>query len=507
MKILWQSSPHLKRNLQLYRDRHEEYSLLNRQPDAEKLLLKFWLNLVFNDRSPQAAWEPPQRKELAWLHLTAYCQDACYTATRQVWGKNQEKPWPEYLDFARHLVCDRAKLGKLLLEYDSSQAALKTYLEKVLINTIKNDAKVSRYSPWRLLCKKGDRELRGALSRAQYTEAEIVRYLAARKFFLPIYKINQLKNPSQRSQTLPPPDSADFEEAAKHYNAEKYESSTDHEVSTGPNIDGQELKLWMERCIEALQSYPRSIVPRLSIEIFQERGYELEDSNSPGLEGIIDEPQFGQASGQAGLGFRPEVENIFRDLARSLQASQQKSILLYYGFGLTQKEVEAICQVSQSGLSRRLTNFKKKFLQSLLELSQPGQRIPQYVADWLEHDYQTPHRSDLLEMALLEAHKTLSDRDRQVLRLRYAERVSPETVALQLGGQQEADRILEQAIHKLQKALLQQIQKWTKQYVEQWLENYYGNIAKSACQELKISWSRRKEPENFTRILTEDLKN
>ena len=507
LKIQWQSSPHLKRNLQLYRDRHEGYSVLNQQPDAEKLLVKFWMNLVRGDRSPQAAWEPAKREELAWLHLTAYCQDACYSATRQVWAKNQEKPWQEYLYFARCWVCDRTKLEKLLLEYDSSQAALKTYLEKVLINTIKNDAKVSRFSAWRLLCKKGDRELRGALARARYGEPEISRYVAARKCFLPIYKINRLQNPSQRtdksaarSQTLPPPDSADFDEAARHYNAHKSESSAAHEVSTGQDINGEELKLWMERCIEALQNYPKSIVPRLSIEVFEESGYEFEDSSSPGLEEIIDEPDLGQA----GPGLRPEIESAFRELVHSLKPSQQEVILLYYGFRLTQKQIGAISQISQSALSRRLASFKNKFLQALLKLGQPSQRVPQYIAEWLQHHYQAPNRSDLLEVALVEAHKTLSDRDRQVLRLRYGERVASETAALQLG--EEADRSLEQAIYKLEKALLQKIQKWTKEYVQLWLENFYGLIAKSACHNLQVTWIYRTEPENLDGVLAEALK-
>ena len=504
LKICWKPYPHLKRNLELYANRHQDYAALCRQSDAETGVLQFWMGMALNDRPPRRAWEPKYRRELAWQHLMAYAEKSCYHAAKKIWDNDRDGSWQEYLALAQNLIYEVSRFKAILLDYDSLQSSLETYLQIVLVHAIKNETKASKFSRWRLLCDKSHKELAEALSRAQYREPEISRFVCARKSFIPIYEMNKRQNPSERkkrrgNKRVPEPDRQDFEEAARDYNAKKSHPKSPHEVAVGSDITGEELQKWMELCIAALHNYPKSAKPRLSIELLEEAGYELEaeDSLEWGV-GVDVTEEFGEQA-QA-------TEKALREQLLALKPDRQEMLILYYGVGLNQEQLAARIGISQSAIARRLATAKTKFLKALAGLSQPEERVPQYVRQWLQHHYLAPNYADLIHAALVEAHKKLEEPEREVLRLCYGQQLEPSTIARQLGmSQQDLERSFEKAEYQLERALLTTIQRWTKDYLQIWLANFSKFLLRSACQHLNISWVAGSEPEQLDEVLQQCL--
>lgn len=505
LKIRWKTYPQLKRNLELYASRHRDYAALCRQPDGGTGLLQFWMDMALNDRPPQQVWEPRHRRELAWQHLMAYAEKSCYHAAKKIWDNDRDGSWEKYLNYAQNLIYEVSRLKAILLDYDSSRSALETYLQIVLVNTIKNEAKASKFSRWRLLCVKSHKELAEALERAQYRQSEISRFVSARKSFIPIYEMNKRQNPSQRKTRrgngrLPEPDRQDFEEAARDYNAKKSHPSSPHEVAVGSDITGEELQDWMELCIAALHNYPKSAKPRLSIELLEEAGYELEDEE-------LQEWGVGGTDGAEESGEQAQAtEKALREQLQALKPSQQEMLLLYYGVGLNQEQLAARTGISQSAIARRLATPKTKFLKALAGLSKPAERVPQYVKQWLQHHYCNPQYADLIHAALVEAHKKLNEREREVLRLRYGQQLEQQletlAIARQLGiSEQDLSKRLDKAEYRLERALLKNIESWTKDYLQIWLANFSKSLLKSACEHLNVSWVSAAEPDKLDELL------
>lgn len=500
LRIRWKTYPHLKRNLELYTNRHQNYAALCRQSGAEARLVQFWMGMALNGEPPQQTWESRQRRELAWQHLMAYAEKSCYNAAKKIWENDRDASWEEYLNHAQNLIYEIPRLKAILLDYDSSQSSLDTYLQIVLVNTIKNEAKASKFSRWRLLCVKSNKELAEALARAQYREPDISRFVTARKAFMVVYEMNKRQNPSHRKKgrghgRVPEPDSQDFEEAAREYNAKRLHSSSPHEVAIGSDISGEEVRDWMERCIAALHNYPKSAKPRLSIEMLEESGYELEDEER-GFDGAAEE-----SGEQAQV-----TEKALRSQLLSLKPGQQEMLILYYGVGLNQEELAARIGISQSAIARRLATAKTKFLKALAGLSKPEERVPQYVKQWLQHHYRAPHYVDLIHAALVEAHKKLQQPEREVLRLRYGQQLDPKTITSELGiSKQELELRFSKAEYQLERALLKTIQSWSKDYLQIWLRNFSKSLLRSACQHLNISWVAGAELEQLDEVLQQCL--
>ncbi|NER39370.1 MAG: sigma-70 family RNA polymerase sigma factor [Oscillatoria sp. SIO1A7] len=512
MRIRWKIYPHLKRNLELYANRHEDYAALCRQSGAEERftalwraeerLVQFWMGMALNGEPPQQTWEPRQRRELAWQHLMAYAETSCYHAAKKIWDKDRDASWEEYLNYAQNLIYEVSKLKSILLDYDSSQSSLDTYLEIVLNNRIKNEAKASLFSRWRLLCVKSKKELEEALARASHREPEISRFVFARKYFVEVYEMNKRQDSNQRKKMrgsrVAEPDRQDFEEAARLYNTKRLHTSSPHEVVVGSDITGVELQDWMELCIAALQNYPKSAKPRLSIE---ESGYNLVDENWE--DWGVREADGSEESGE----LAQAAEKALREQVLALKTDQQEMLILYYGVGLNQKELAARIGIGQAAISRRLNTVKSKFIQALAGLSKPAERVPQYVKPWLQRHYRAPDRSDLMEAALVEAHKNLDEQKQEVLRLRYGQQqLEPKTIASQLGiSEQELELRLSKAEYQLEQALLKTIQRWTTEYLQLWLANFSKSLVKSACEHLKISWVAGEEPEKLDKVLQQCL--
>lgn len=476
--IKWRSDSRLKRNLELYEKNNEVFAQLCTQPNGIKHIVKFWKDIAIDASPTIQQWERLNRKQLALDHLKSYLEKSCYYATKKVSSISKAQSWEDYLSSARIFIDNSDNLVKLLKSYDYSQASLDTYIQQILIKEIKNQQDICKYSQWRLVVKKSEIQLREALERYGISEANISQYIFGRKCFEPVYRFNKVRNPMLRrsGDKWLDPDSEDFQAAAESYNAEKFLSSAPHEVSAGSNISGEQMQAWMNTCIDALRKYENlTIYSSEDIDQIRKKnkpqdsdGYS-DDSDS---EDISLDPE--ESDSEANPRFEETKSAFYKELDR-LTLDQHEILLLYYGAGLNQKQIEIQLQVSQSAISRRLNTIKKKLLNTLIQKSQPDRWVRNYVIEWLHKSFQSPRNSELLEATLVEAVQELDYSERQVLFLRYGdEQVNEQNIATQLGiSLLQVNAIIDTSQYKLEAYLIKELPRWEKKYVEQWLEEFY----------------------------------
>ncbi len=507
----WKNDNRLKRNFELYKKNNEVFAQFCSQSNDIENILEFWKNLVIDASLIVQQWERPDRKQLALGHVRSYLETSCYHAARQVFSTSKIRSWDDYLSSARIFIHNSDKIVKLLKSYDSSQASLKTYIENILIQEIRNSEDICKYSPWRLLVKKSEVQIREALQRYGIQEANISQSVFGRKCFKPVYMFNKVNNPLLRrsGDKWLDPDSEDFQAAAESYNAEKSLSSAPHEVSAGSNISGEQIQAWMKTCIKALQEYEKPIVH--NTENINELSQEIEPQDSDGGSNNSDSKKINleaeKSDSEPNQRFKQTKSAFHQELDR-LRLDQHQILLLYYGFGLNQKQIEIQLKVNQSSISRRLSNIKKRLMTTLTQQSQPDKWVRNYVVEWLHKSFCSPRYSELLEAALVEAIKELHPSERQVLFLRYGEQVNEQNIASKLGiNLLDVNAIIDTSQYKLEAYLINELPHWEKECMEGWLKEFYEPKILVIGETLNLSLEGEDTSQIIDRIVEEYLQS
>ena len=492
--LQWKHQPSLQRNLKLYEEKHQEFSNLFSHDDKGIDIANFWQKVAFDESQSIADWEPSNKIQLAYEHLASYFEEKCYWAAKDVCKERNANSWEEYLCIARLLVYNPLKLKEILVKYNSKNANLDTYITNILTNHIKYSAEVKRFSRWRLLYKKSDKELIEALKVFGIIEPEISLIIFARKYFKQVYLINKIKNPTRTTgKKWIAPDEEDFSKSAQCYNLEKVLPTAPHEVfANSIKVTAKQIQDWMEICIKALENYPISILPKFSLDAFQSEFEIKSELQAPEIEW----KKISSTEDTIEQGFLANQANsILSEQLQSMKLDERKTLLLYYGFGFNQKQLADRLGINQSTISRYLTKSTIKLLETIARISQPQQWVKGYVRRWLESEYHAPIHSDLIQATLVSAIKKLEIEEREILQLYYGERMDEIKIASQLGisSNQIATR-LTKTKNNLQEKLMQEINVWIKEYLEKWLVNYYKSLikvvlkneAKSGKKELKL---------------------
>ncbi|AUB42202.1 DNA-directed RNA polymerase specialized sigma subunit [Nostoc flagelliforme CCNUN1] len=479
LALQWKHQPSLQRNLKLYEDNHPEFSNLFCHQDKGIDIAIFWRKVAFDESQLIADWEPSNKTQLAYEHLASYFEEKCYWAAKDLCKDRNANSWEEYLCIARLLVYNPLKLKEILAKYNYESANIDTYITNILINHIKFSAEINRFSRWRLLCKKSDKELIEALKVFGIIEPEISLIIFARKYFKQVYLISKVKNPTRTTgKKWIAPDEEDFEKSAQCYNAEKVLPTAPHEVfANSTKVTAKQIQDWMEICIKALKSYPISILPKFSLDAFQSGKFEVKSELQVSE---IEWENISSTEDTREQGFLANQANsILSEQLQSMKLDAQKILLLYYGFGLNQKQLADRLGMNQSTISRYLTKSTIKLLEAIARISQPQQWVKQYVRRWLENEYHAPVHSDLIQAALVSAIKKLANEEREILQLYYGEQMDEIKIASQLGiSLNEIATRVTKARNILQDKLMQEINVWIKEYLEKWLSNYYKFLLK-----------------------------
>lgn len=508
--IKWQNIPALKRNFELYQKHNQTFRQLSSQQNSIQNVSMFWRNIIISSAPTFQEWEPKNRRKLALDHLASLFEKNCYYASKKVWLNSQDRSWEEYLSSARVFVYSSDNLVKVLKSYDEAQANLDTYIQQTLIKEIKNQHQICKFSQWRLIVKKSDKDMRQALQRGGYQEPYISQCIFARKYFQQVYRFNKVQNPALRKlgDKWLEPDREDFQAATECYNAEKSLSCAPHEVSAGSSISTEQMQAWMEICIEALKKYEKVIIS--SSENIQNISPITQPQDSDQLWDALESEIISLEAEESDSEENPllnQTQQAFHEELDRLKPDQHKILLLYYGFGLKQKQLETKLGTSQSAISRRLNTIKKQLLRTLINKSQPHAWVKNYVVEWLHKDFRAPRHSDLIEAALVQATKELRREAQNVLFQRYGQQLNEQQIASLFGlSLLDVKTIISEAQHKLQAYLIKKLPHWEKEYVEEWLKSFYYSLICLAHEHLNLSLEIAYDWETMDKIVEECLK-
>jgi RNA polymerase sigma factor (sigma-70 family) len=461
--LQWKNQPTLQRNIKLYEQMHDKFRDLCDQQDRGNGIAQFWREVVLNSETA-ISWEPTNKTQLAWEHLASFFEEKCYWTAKDLCRDCNLETWEEFLCLARLLIYNPLKLREVLIRYNPSKTNIDSYVSEALTNYVKSETTQNKFSRWRLLYNKSDKELKEALQVFGRNEPEISQIIFARKYFKQVYLMSKVKNSARKvGQKWFNPDAQDFEQSAQCYNAEKSSKSAPYEVSVNStNVTGTDIQQWMEICIQALEQYPKSILPQFSLEALQSTGFEvksepikvieeLEWQNTLETEEISNEDFY----------LSEKINSALSKHLMTLKPDAQKILFIYYGFEFNQKQIADILNINQSSISRCIAKSTLHLLTTILEISQPQLWTYNYVKRWLKQSYQRPIHSDIIQASLVNAVKQLSVDEIEIL---------------QLDNNQVDKTEFDEIICKLQDNLLVDINNWMKKYIEKWLTKYFKSL-------------------------------
>lgn len=489
--LRWKTDSRLRRNIQFYAARDPNFAQWHNDNEQEQKLEQFWIAIALNE-APMQQWEPAHRQQLALQHLASYYETICHKAAKAIADKHSQVSWEETLTIARTFVYSSSKIEEILRKYQpTGNAKFFTYLQEVLIRTIKSETSVGRYSSWRLICKISCQKLAHALASVQCQETQITQILFARKLFKAVYLFKRVKSQTRKAgETWPIPEPEDFAETAHCYNAERLLPSAPPEVAATPQVTPEQIQRWMETCFEAVKASKRSEYQDYSLEeLNDQRGIEIADpkteTDSLGLP-LGAESELNSALSKHSAKINQLFETELKQCPNivELQLSDRiwlideaKLLPLKYGLGFTQTQIASLCGIKQYNVSRNLSKYKKPLLKALKQLSQPDKWSEKYVGEWLAKYFPSPDRTDIIQAALVEALKELTVSERELLSLRYGEKLEVRVIGDRL--EYSADEVtakLAEIESQLHTFLLKSIDYWIKDYVNEWLDDFYQTL-------------------------------
>ncbi|BAZ10736.1 putative group 3/4 sigma-70 RNA polymerase sigma factor [Calothrix sp. NIES-4071] len=492
--LQWKNQPTLQRNIKLYEQMHSEFHNLCNQQDKGNGIAHFWRSLALNEQTP-VSWEPTNKTQLAWEHLASYFEEKCYWTAKDLCRDSNLEAWEEFLCLARLLIYNPLKLREVLVRYDPSRSNIDAYVSEALTNYVKSETAQNKFSRWRLLYNKSDKELKEALQVLGRNQPEISQFIFARKYFKQVYLINKVKNPARKTgQKWLNPDAQDFEQSAQCYNAEKLSKSAPHEVSISTNVTGTEIQQWMEVCIQALEQYPNSILPQFSLEALQSAGFEAKSESVQTIEEIECQNAFDiEEISKEEFYLSEKINSALSDHLITLKPDVQKILFLYYGFKLNQKQLAEILNMNQSSISRSIAKSTLSLLDKISAISQPQLWTRDYVKRWLKQSYQAPTHSDVIQASLVSAVKNFSVEERELLQ--------------NYSSQQVNQSQLNEVVSKLQDNLLLDINNLTKKYIDKWLTNYYKSLTITILRNTNYPRNERLETKTIVSLVEAHLKH
>ncbi|MCT7963726.1 hypothetical protein NG791_23910 [Laspinema sp. D1] len=484
----WKTEPRLRRNIQLYIAQDPNFAdLCDRQDDGTGLE-QFWIALALNSLPPQG-WEPPDRQQLAFQHLASYYEPICHQAARTIVHQHSQILWEDAFTIARLWLQKQDKLADILRKYQpNGPAKFSTYLQSVLMRNIKSETDVGRYSYWRLLCKAPDYEIAQALESVYLGKTQASQLLLARKLFKKVYIAHHINGGGRtRREIWPAPQKEDFAETANFYNAQRLLPSALPEVAANPPSNAEQIESWMHSCLKALKDKRGRENQVYSIDELEEKqGLEIPAPPTELEDAILEEESEGDLQDCPGTQLK-RIHELFETELRGCRSilevqlgdrrvliDKDRILILKYGVGLTQHQIGELRGMNQSSVNRKLKTYKTHLLSALTQFIQPEERALDSVQGWLQKNFLSPNPADLIAQALGKAIATQKSEDRELLSLRYGQKLTVQQIGDRLG--MTADQVnskLSTIETQLHKGLCTTLENWIKKYVDKWLYDFY----------------------------------
>lgn len=343
---------------------------------------------------------------LAFKHLCAYLQEPCYWVA--YWFiSNYSLPnqfhssLDDLIQVFKIAEAETLKLDKLvhrLRQYNPQRSQFKTYAQKWLKSAIADalytEYRIAKYTDWGLLKNSSATAVRTALSQQGYTQEQIQNYQMAVEFFKSVNAKNQ-------------PDAQEFEVIVTLYNQKNR-----------VEITANQLKQWLNECIEALRQYEQQKCPHHYASSFSLTESNQEEKASFSESHTWVTPQ--SESENSLPATSEEVKPFLEEALTHLTLEETHILFLHYGLNVQQSELAILKEVNQSSISRKLNKLHKKLAQivtkPLLEkkqmnlnyktLPKEAVRIMRY---WLELYFKQPifeHLAEVFQVQLNEFNQT-----------------------------------------------------------------------------------------------------
>lgn len=385
----WSSDSRLRRSME---NRLAEQSSVNR---SESFWGLYWYKVWQSSSQSQQNYQ----KILARSHLAAYLQEAGYWAAKKATTDFRQLKYTISDCFQIAL----SGLDRILQGFDPLQNKnFKSYASVILANnireTLRQRQEIDICSPWALLRKLSQKRLVESLKQAGLTAEESNAYVLAWKCFKTHYIPNS-GSPPTRTRQLPKPDDATLEAIANQYNQERHTQLT----GAGATLDPKTIEQSLLDCVKAARAYLYPTVASINTPTpGQESGELLDilpDSDSESLLGdLITEEEEEQRSSQ-----QAQINHILTEILAQMTPDAQQLLILYYGQGLTQKEIAKQLETKQYTVSRRLTKARQTLLLKLGQWSQQTLHISltsdilntmsTVLEEWLTTHYDSNHPS------------------------------------------------------------------------------------------------------------------
>jgi RNA polymerase sigma factor (sigma-70 family) len=297
---------------------------------------------------------------IAASHLTAYLQEVCYWSAQKLAADLSKKQLIS--DFFQIAII---KIDRVIKGFKADRGTeLKSYASLAFTNAIKDTLRqrqeVEICTDWALLHKVSHKRSIEALQQLGLNPDKIAIYILAWECFKTIYAPTS----GQGLRKLDKPDLETLTAIADLFNHER--GSLGH----APACDGATIFQWLTTFGAAVRSflYP-TIVSASQPKSASDNSeflddFELTFQDSLLTQTIDREDEIDRADQ------RSQLQKILLRALVKFNVEAQRLLQMYYGQGLTQKEIASQLETKQYTVSRRLTNVREALLTALCTWSQ-----------------------------------------------------------------------------------------------------------------------------------------
>lgn len=298
---------------------------------------------------------------LAYAHLSAYLQEACYWAARKfALNFSGHSSLSDYFQIAI------AHLGKILKNFNPEHSShLKSYAELSFERIIRDVLRVRREadicSDWSLLHKISRKRLIKSLQNTGLNAQIIENYVLAWECFQELYTSANTEI-RQRGK----PDNKTWDAIVSLYNNQRLTRFG----SSSTAVNSQNIEKWLTSSAQATRNflYPKLVSADVPLK---------DDANSslldmlPGneqtslLNEMIEEEETAEIQNQ-----QAQLNEILNQAIAALDEQSQQLLQIYYSQQLTQTEIAKKLDIKQYKVSRLLSGIRKSLLVALTEWSQ-----------------------------------------------------------------------------------------------------------------------------------------
>ena len=304
----------------------------------------------------------------------------------------------------------------------------------------------------------------------------IIPYLNAEQL---IYKNNRLYHPSQRkSRAWVQPEQTDFEEAARDYNLNRFLADAPLQVSSGSNVTAKTIQQCMNTSIHALRNSQKRVELSRDADSYEKQSdqsvnpWETLESDQNSAEFINQITSSLQAQlqriDQNIDKIRSKIPRQFRHAVMPLCYPHELSILVQDQFakkvGVNQGTVARyIANTYKSPLSTQMDSLIRTQLDNDLQVWSQN-----YVKEFLSKRFTNPHQNQEIDRALTVAIESLEPHLQLLLKLRYGQSYSIDTIVKCLDNESSdtIEKKLNLIQHDLELAAIETINKLKISYIE-----------------------------------------